>query len=144
MKRHLTIMVAAASLAACASTVDDSPWRSKVATPAMHRTSGQETAVGEFTGKSGRTTTGEVAVFETTAGYAISLGSDFSIDNGTGAMVGLGDATGATVVLAPLASPTGAQIYGVPASVDIGQFRHVYIWDDARGVPLGVAELDLL
>ncbi|MEZ5865326.1 MAG: hypothetical protein R3D25_15140 [Geminicoccaceae bacterium] len=32
----------------------------------------------------------------------------------------------------------------MPAGVDIGQFRHVYIWDDARDVPLGVAQLDLL
>ncbi len=144
MMRHLTIMAAAGFLVACGSSVDESPWRSQVTTPAMHRIAGQETAVGDFTGTSGRTTTGEVAVFQTTAGYAVSLGSDFSIDNGTGAVVGLGDATGATVILAPLASPTGAQVYGVPASVDIGDFRHVYIWDDTRGVPLGVAQLDLL
>jgi hypothetical protein len=144
MKRHLTIMAAAAFLAACGTTADDSPWRSKVTTPAAHRITGQEIAVGDFTGTSGRTTSGEVAVFQTTAGYAVSLGSDFSIDNAAGATVGLGDAAGATVVLAPLASPTGAQVYGVPASVDIGQFRHVYIWDDARDVPLGVAQLDLL
>lgn len=142
--RHLTIMAAAVFLAACGSSVDDSPWRSKVETPAAHRVAGQETAVGDFTGTSGRTTTGEVAVFETTAGYAISLGSDFSIDDATGATVGLGDATGATVILAPLASASGAQVYGVPGSVDIGEFRHVYIWDDERGVPLGVAQLDLL
>ena len=144
MKRHLTIMAAVAFLAACGSSVDESPWRSTDATPATHWITGQETALGTFTGASGHAATGEVAVFRTTAGYAVSLGSDFSIDNATGAMVGLGDATGATVILAPLASPTGAQVYGVPASVDIGDFRHVYIWDDERGIPLGVARLDLL
>lgn len=144
MKRHLTIMATAAFLAACGNTVDDSPWRSKVTTPAAHRITGQETAVGNFDGLSGQAASGEVAVFQTTAGYAVSLGSDFSFDGTTDAMVGLGDATGATVVLAPLASTSGAQVYGVPASVDIGDFRHVYIWDDERGVPLGVAQLDLL
>lgn len=144
MKRHLTIMAAAAFLVACGSTVDESPWRSKGVTPATHWITGQETALGTFTGASGHATTGEVAVFKTTAGYAVSLGSNFSFDGAPNAMVGLGDATGATVVLAPLASPTGAQVYGVPASVDIGDFRHVYIWDDERGVPLGVAQLDLL
>ena len=144
MKRHLTIMAAAAFLVACGSTVDDSPWRSKVTTPAAHRITGQETAVGSFAGTSGHAASGEVAVFETTAGYAVSLGSNFSFDGAPNAVVGLGDATGATVVLAPLASTTGAQVYGVPASVDIGQFRHVYIWDDERGIPLGMAQLDLL
>ena len=117
MKRHLTIMAAATILAACGGTVDDSPWRAPTPPPALPPVSRPATPLCAFTGTSGRTTTGEVAVFETTAGHAVSLGSDFGIDNGTGAMVGLGDATGATVVLAPLASPTGAQVYGVPARV---------------------------
>lgn len=144
MRRYLTMVAAAALLTACGTGASDEPWRSSAAAPATHAITGQKTAVGNLAGANGHATGGEVAVFKTTAGYVVSLGSDFSLDGAPDPHVSFGDATRASVTLAPLASNTGAQIYGVPAGVDVGQYRHVYIWCDEFDVSLGVAELDLL
>ena len=113
-------------------------------TPTIHEAEGTRTAFGTFTGASGHVTTGEVFLMRGPEGYVVSLGSDFSLDGAPDPHVGLGDADTFQAILAPLAQTVGAQVYTIPADVDVGDYDHVYIWCEEFSVPLGVAELELL
>lgn len=141
MSRYLPLVIVALVLSGC-STDGNSPV--VAGTPAVHEAEGQRTAMGTFSGASGHVTTGEVVVVRTVESYVVSLGSDFSLDGAPDPHVSLGNAETAQVTLAPLQRTVGAQVYTIPAEVDVGGYDHVYIWCEKFSVPLGVAELDLL
>lgn len=46
-----------------------------------------------------------------------------------------------SVMLAPLSSPTGMQVYRIPANVDLSQYLSVQIWCKDFDVTFGAAEL---
>lgn len=138
----LSMAMAALLLAACSSN-GDSTLEGATAS-AVQEAEGQRTAMGTFTAASGHATVGEVFVVRTAEGYVLSLGSDFSLDGAPDPYVSLGDADTAKVNLAPLRETVGAQVYMIPANVDVGDYDHVYIWCEAFSVPLGTAELNPL
>ena len=140
--RHLQLAVGALLLSACSSPGNDSP--AVAGAPVLHEADGEPTAMGTFEGASGHVTTGEVMVVRTTEGYVVSLGSNFSLDGAPDPHVSLGDSEVAQATLAPLSRTIGAQVYTIPADVNVGDFDHVYIWCEEFDVPLGSAELDLL
>ncbi len=99
--------------------------------------------MGSFTGVSGHTTTGQVAVIRTADGWEVHLKDDFSFDGAPDPRVGFGTAGkfAANTDFEPLRSKSGAQVYQVPADVDPAAFDEVYIWCRKYSVPLGVAQI---
>jgi len=99
--------------------------------------------MGSFTGVSGHTTTGQVAVVRTADGWEVHLKDDFSFDGAPDPRVGFGTAGkfAANTDFEPLRSKSGAQVYQVPADVDPAAFDEVYIWCRKYSVPLGVAQI---
>lgn len=102
------------------------------------------TSSGTFTGASDHVTTGNVSIFKTEDGGAlVILDSNFSLDGAPDPRVALGkDGEYAPLSdLGILQNLGGAQVYKVPASINVDDFNEVYIWCLKFGVPLGVAEL---
>lgn len=111
------------------------------AKPAKVRT----TARGTFVGDSDHITTGTAEVFKDATGWKVRLGPDFSLDGAPDPKVALGNGgyiQGTT--LGHLNSLTGEQVYAIPASLDIGDYKQIWIWCEKFSVPLGHAELTLL
>ncbi len=144
--RSLPVILALAgglALAACAGQPTATP--TSTAAP-VHLVQGQETATGTFVGLSNHETSGHGSVFWDGGNWVISLASDFAFDGAPDPVVGFGNNgqydTGSTI--GPLTADTGASVYIVPASVDVGQYNQIYIWCEEFAVPLGAADLTLL
>jgi hypothetical protein len=136
----LGLAATALLLAACSSGAPDSP--GVPISPVVHEAEGRRIAFGTFSGASGTGATGEVFLVRSPDGYVVSLGSDFALDRGSDPYLSLGSDDETHVNLGPLARMLGAQVYSIPADVDVADYDHVYIWSDDLSVPLGMAELD--
>ena len=137
------VLLAAALAAGCQS--DGTSATQTAAAVASHNVTGLETATGQFVGASDHVTTGTASVFWTGSQWVVSLGSDFSLDGAPDPVVGLGNGSyDPDAKLGALQSDTGAQVYPLPAGLDIGDYLQVYIWCEEFSVPLGVADLTLL
>ena len=103
----------------------------------------QDVKTGEFTGANKHITTGQVSVVKTPEGYAVVLGSDFSLDGAPDPKVGLGKngQFDPEAVLGKLVSNNGQSAYLIPASIDINNFDEVFIWCDQFSVSLGSAKI---
>ncbi len=130
-------------LSACAQA--PAPSASAAAAAAVaHSIDGRETARGTFEGASNHVTTGHGSIFRSGGKWYVSLASDFTFDGAPDPKVALGnngfvkDAT-----LAPLSTNAGAQVYEIPATLDVGDFNEIWIWCEQFSVPLGVAKLTL-
>ncbi|MGF1528535.1 MAG: DM13 domain-containing protein [Candidatus Competibacterales bacterium] len=129
-------------IAGCASTSSRAPDSAATFT---HLVTGQETARGTFRGESDHVTTGHASVFRSRGQWVISLASDFSLDGAPDPKVGLGNnGYRPESQLGELKQLNGAQVYVLPAGLDIGDYNQVWIWCEQFNVPLGVAELTLL
>ncbi|MEO1688098.1 MAG: DM13 domain-containing protein, partial [Pseudomonadota bacterium] len=74
--------------------------------------------------------------------WLVKLSADFSLDGAPDPKVSVSsDGSGPGVILAPLASKTGAQTYALPAGVDPSSIERVWIWCERFAVPLGHADL---
>ncbi|MGF1623562.1 MAG: DM13 domain-containing protein [Alphaproteobacteria bacterium] len=147
MHRYRATSAAVAVIAVLAVGCTQSGDRSATQTIvlASHNVTGLETATGSFVGASGHETTGTASVFWTGSQWVVSLGSDFSLDGAPDPVVGLGnEGYDPAAKLGPLQSDTGAQVYPLPAGLDIGDYLQVHIWCEEFAVPLGVADLRLL
>jgi len=98
---------------------------------------------GEFTGANDHITTGQVSIVQTPEGYAVVLGSDFSLDGAPDPKVGLGKngQYDPKALLGKLVSNNGQSAYLIPASVDVNNFNEVFIWCDQFSVSLGSAKI---
>ena len=98
---------------------------------------------GEFSGANDHVTTGQVSIVQTPEGYAVVLGSDFSLDGAPDPKVGLGKngQYDPKAVLGKLVSNNGQSAYLIPASVNVNNFDEVYIWCDQFSVSLGSAKI---
>ena len=97
---------------------------------------------GEFRGASNHVTSGEVIIRKTADGYVVELGADFSLDGAPDPKLGFGkDGYDASTTFAKLESNTGAQVYQVPAGIDVEAYNEFYIWCEKFSVPLGIARL---
>jgi len=105
--------------------------------------SGEIGASGNFHGLSGHTTKGTASIAQGPEGPVVKLGKDFKFDGAPDAKVGFGKGGQYDIQsqLAPLKSDNGEQQYGIPSTVDIGQYDEIYIWCEAYNVPLGVAKI---
>ncbi|MEM6973711.1 MAG: DM13 domain-containing protein [Pseudomonadota bacterium] len=113
-------------------------------TPAEPGPDARVTARGSFVGKSNHVTTGHARVVFDQGRVLIELEEDFTFDGAPDPKVGLGnDGFDAESIIAPLRSNSGRQLYALPAGLDIGRYREVWIWCERFSVPLGVAELAL-
>jgi hypothetical protein len=103
----------------------------------------EKVKTGEFTGASDHITSGQVSVVKTPDGYAVVLGSDFSLDGAPDPKVGFGKDGKYDIKaqLGHLISKDGQQAYVVPASVNPKDYNEVYIWCEKFNVPLGVATI---
>ncbi|MEZ5669925.1 MAG: DM13 domain-containing protein [Alphaproteobacteria bacterium] len=142
-------LAGATALAGCMQSGNGGNGGTAAATDAAATTaaaSGLETARGSFQGQSGHTTTGSASVFWTGSQWVVALSSDFSQDDAPDPVVGLGvnGAYDPAAKLGPLQAMQGAQVYPLPAGLDIGDYLEVYIWCEEFAVPLGVAPLTLL
>ncbi len=131
------------ALAACAEQPSASP--TSTATP-VHLVQGQETARGTFVGLSNHETSGHGSVFWNGSNWVISLASDFAFDGAPDPVVGFGNngTFDNNTIIGPLTADTGASVYIVPASIDVGRYNQIYVWCEEFAVPLGAADLTLL
>jgi len=144
----LPIAVAALlSLSACASTQNTSSSYSaapQASTTAVHAIQGRETARGTFVGASDHATSGHASVFRANGKWYVSLADDFSFDGAPDPKVAFGaDGFRQEAILARLTTNTGASVYEIPASLDVGDYNEIWLWCEQFGVPLGVAKLTL-
>lgn len=116
------------------------------ATPAAfsHSIQGLETAKGSFVGASDHETRGHASVFRSNGKWYVSLASDFFHDGAPDPKVAFGsNGFRQEAILSPLTALAGAQVYEVPASLDVGNYNEIWIWCEKFAVPLGVAPLTL-
>lgn len=150
------ITALAFALSACAADttppgkIDPAPTlgtvQKSVAAPAIitHAIQGNETATGSFVGASKHETRGHASVFRSNGQWYVSLASDFFHDGAPDPKVAFGaDGFRQEAILAPLKSLNGAQVYAVPATLDVGNYNEIWIWCEQFAVPLGVAKLTL-
>ena len=103
----------------------------------------QTVKTGEFSGANDHITTGQVSIVQTDEGYAVVLGSDFSLDGAPDPKVGLGKngKFDSNTLLGKLVSNNGQSTYLIPASIDVNNFNEVYIWCEQFSVSLGSAKI---
>lgn len=142
MIRHVSL--AAAAILALAACTPAASTGGGAAAALSHAIAGTETASGTFAGASDHVTTGHASIFLSEGKWYVSLGSDFAFDGAPDPHVALGhDGYRADATLARLASNSGAQVYEIPATLDVADFNEVWIWCNQFAVPLGVAKLTL-
>ncbi|MBX2853426.1 MAG: DM13 domain-containing protein [Rhodobacteraceae bacterium] len=102
------------------------------------------TAVGGFEGKSNHITRGDASIQRIDGEWYVALGENFFFDGAPDPKVALG-ANGyrSDAILSPLRANNGAQMYKIPASLDVADYDQIWIWCEKFNVPLGVADLSL-
>lgn len=149
MKRTTTIIAALAAtliLGACSGSSSTSKHQGKAAAHKVtHAIHGHATATGTFKGLKGHVTTGTASIIRSGKSWAVSLGSDFTFDGAPDPQIGFGNKGHFTkgTNFAKLKKNNGAQVYVVPANLDVGDYLEVYVWCEKFTVPLGVAKLKL-
>lgn len=144
----LFALAASVLLGGCSYFSASSDQQAEAAQPGsvQHSISGLETATGTFEGLNGHVTTGTASVIRSGKSWAVSLGSDFTFDGAPDPYVGFGNkgqyAKGTNI--GKLKKNAGAQVYVVPATLDVGDYLEVYVWCEKFTVPLGVARLKLI
>lgn len=155
MKR-LALAAALLALSACASgggspssnRADNPNLYGRTAAPApttvTHAIQGRETARGTFVGLGDHATSGHASVFRANGKWYISLADDFSFDGAPDPKVAFGsNGFRQEAILTRLTANTGASVYEVPATLDVGDYNEIWLWCEQFGVPLGVARLTL-
>ena len=106
-------------------------------------TEGDVLATGEFEGRSDHEVNGTASIVQTGDATLIVLGSDFELDGAPDPKLGFGSdgKYDEKSKVAHLGELNGAQIYKVPASVDVSSYNEFYVWCEKFSVPLGVAKL---
>lgn len=99
---------------------------------------------GNFAGKSGHKTSGSISVVKTDAGFEVRFSSSFKLDGAPGPWLGFGNGGkyDKKSEFSKLNGNSGAQVYKVPAKVDVSKYTEFYVWCRPYGVPLGVAKLN--
>ena len=99
---------------------------------------------GTFSGASGHVTKGDVEVVQTADGWEIHLKETFWFDGAPDPRVGfgIGGKFADQTDFEPLRANSGAQVYRVPASINLEEFDEVFIWCRKYSVPLGVAKIE--
>lgn len=98
---------------------------------------------GEFEGRSDHVTTGGVSILRTDGQTLLVLEAEFSLDGAPDPKIGFGkDGFQSDTLISELNEKTGAQVYVIPAHIDIADFNEVYIWCEKFDIPLGVARID--
>ncbi len=103
----------------------------------------EQTVSGSFKGLNQHTVSGGVEVRKDGDHYVIVFKDDFVFDGAPDPKVGFG-ANGRYdrgTTFAPLKKDLGAQIYRVPAHIDVSQYNEVHIWCEQFTVDLAVAAL---
>lgn len=98
---------------------------------------------GQFSGRSGHTTTGGVTVVKQGNKVVVTLAASFHLDGAPDPYVGFGK-NGRFIKstqIGKLKKLNGQQSYAVPEGVDIDAVNEVYIWCRKFSVPLGAAKL---
>ncbi len=99
-------------------------------------------AQGQFSGASGHTASGGVAVRETESGTVVVLQKDFKFDGAPDPKLGFGkDGYDAASQFSELRSNGGEQLYELPANIDPNAYNEIWVWCQQYAVPLGVARL---
>ena len=102
------------------------------------------TATGGFEGKSNHVTRGDASIQQIDGEWYVVLGENFFFDGAPDPKVALGaDGYRADAILSPLNANEGAQLYKIPASLDVADFDQIWLWCEKFNVPLGVADLKL-
>ncbi len=98
---------------------------------------------GSLTGQSGHEASGLVSIVKTATGIEVRLGNDFKLDGAPGPWLGFGKAGGfdRATQFSKLNKNSGAQIYKVPANIDVSKYDEFYVWCRPFNVSLGVAKL---
>ena len=142
------LVAATLTLGACSPWSSSSKSEARAATgkqQVSHAIKGRETATGSFKGLSNHVTTGTASIIRSGNTWAVSLGSDFTFDGAPDPYVAFGNkgkfAKGTN--FAKLRRNKGAQVYPVPADLDVGDYLEVFLWCKKFSVPLGVARLTL-
>lgn len=97
---------------------------------------------GEFEGRSDHVTSGGVSILRTNGQTLLVLEAEFSLDGAPDPQIGFGkDGFQSDTLIAELHDKTGAQVYVIPAHINIADINEVYIWCGKFDIPLGVARL---
>ena len=98
---------------------------------------------GSFVGENNHTVSGGVAIVRHEDWFAVKLGRDFFLDGAPDPKVGFGqdgrfvDGT----LIGALQANTGAQLFPIPAGMDVSDFDTIFIWCEKFSVSLGKATL---
>ncbi|MBM7067236.1 DM13 domain-containing protein [Actibacterium sp. 188UL27-1] len=97
---------------------------------------------GTFRGASNHVTRGSVAIVSRDGRNYVQLGNDFFFDGAPDPWVALGrNGYARETRMSKLAKTSGAQLYRIPANLDLSKYNQVYLWCERFSVPLGVANL---
>lgn len=100
-------------------------------------------ARGTFTGAGGHQTSGPVSIVKTANGVEVRLGANFSVDRGPSLQLGFGSngKYDDNSQFSRLGKNSGAQVYKLPARIDVSKYNELYVWCSPFRVPFGVARL---
>lgn len=98
---------------------------------------------GSFVGENNHTVSGGVAIVPHEGWFAVKLGPDFFLDGAPDPKVGFGQGGNYVkgTLIGALQSNTGAQLFPIPAGMDVSDFDTVFIWCEKFSVSLGKAAL---
>lgn len=97
---------------------------------------------GEFEGRSDHVTSGGVSILQTNGQTLLVLEAEFSLDGAPDPKIGFGkDGFQSDTLFTELNDKEGAQVYVIPANINIADFNEVYIWCDEFSIPLGMARI---
>lgn len=98
--------------------------------------------MGDFTGVSGHSVSGTVALFDSLGTKSLRL-NPFNSQNGPDLKVYLSKnaSAGSYISLGPLKSTTGKQSYEIPLGYDLNEYPYVLIWCQQFSVGFGEAEI---
>lgn len=95
---------------------------------------------GQFEGRSDHETSGGVSIIVTDGQTLLVLEEEFSLDGAPDPKIGFGkNGFDSATLFSKLEDKAGAQVYVIPASIDVSEFNEVYIWCEKFDIPLGVA-----
>ena len=125
---RVLLPLAALMVAACFGTSDDvlPPGYNLLETPrsdGLHEIAGLETARGSLAGLEGPASSGTASVIRAESGWTVSLARDVRLDLAPGerALVMFGEGgIDKAAVIGPLAAASGASVYPVPGTLDVG------------------------
>lgn len=95
-----------------------------------------------FIGKEHHDTRGTISLYQSRQYPVIVFEPNFEASDAENTVVALGrDGYDGDTSLGSLLRNTGRQAYAVPGELPVGQYNEVWLWNESKNIPLGLARL---